>query len=185
MLGTSANVGLVALNALAYVYNVGPASWRWTLLVCASPGVLAIIVWLCVPESRRWLAAKKARTAEQGAVSMGTVFRPPLLRLTLIGIAVGTIPILGGWGATQWFIPWADKIGGAADPKAKALAGMMRSGGAVLGGLIGGWLASFGGRRLTYFLVSLLSLALGEYIYLNLTPKDPSFWGFVFLLGFV
>ena len=62
---------------------------------------------------------------------------------------------------------------------------MMRSGGAVIGGLIGGWLANLGGRRLTYFLVSLCSLVLGEYIYLSLTPKDQSFWGFVFALGLV
>jgi hypothetical protein len=185
MLGTSANVGLVTLNALGYVYDVGPNSWRWTLLVCASPVILAFIVWLFVPESRRWLAARKIDSGGKTAVTMATVFRPPLLRLTLIGIAVGTIPILGGWGATQWFIPWADKIGGAADPKAKALAGMARSGGAVLGGLIGGWLANISGRRLTYFLVSFLSLGLGEYIYLSLTPNDPSFWRFVFVLGFI
>jgi MFS family permease len=184
MLGTSANVGLVALNGLGYVYDVGPTSWRWTLLVCALPIALAFVVWLFVPESQRWLTARKAGAAS-GSVSMATVFRAPLLRLTLIGIAVGTIPILGGWGATQWFIPWADKVGGAADPKAKALAGLMRSGGAVIGGLIGGWLANLGGRRLTYFLVSLFSLVLGEYIYLSLTPKDPSFWAFVFALGFV
>lgn len=182
MLGTSANVGLLALNALGYIYEVRPESWRWTLLVCASPVALAFFVWTCVPESRRWLAAGAGGTS---GVSLDTVFRPPLLRLALIGIALGTIPLLGGWGATQWFIPWADKIGGAADPKAKALAGMMRSGGAVVGGLIGGWLANLGGRRLTYFVVSLLSLVLGEYIYLTLTPHNRSFWAFVFLLGFV
>jgi SHS family sialic acid transporter-like MFS transporter len=185
MLGTSANVGLLALNALGYVYDVDPASWRWTLLVCASPMALAIAVWLFVPESRRWLAARESGAGGQGGVKMATVFRPPLLRLTLVGIAVGTIPLLGGWGATQWFIPWADKVGGAADLKSKALAGMMRSGGAVIGGLIGGWLANLSGRRLTYFVVSLLSLVLGQYIYLTLTPKDPSFWPFVFILGFV
>jgi MFS family permease len=173
----------VILNSLGYFYRVDPASWRWTLLVCASPIVLAFIVWLGVPESQRWLAAKKSGAT--GSVSMATVFQPPLLRLTLIGIALGTIPILGGWGATQWFIPWADKVGGVADPRAKALAGIMRSGGATIGGLIGGWLANLSGRRLTYFLVSLSSLTLGEYIYLRLTPSDPSFWGFVFALGLV
>jgi MFS transporter, SHS family, sialic acid transporter len=185
MLGTSANVGLVTLNGLGYIYDVSPDSWRWTLLVCASPIFLAVLVWARVPESQRWLAARKAGAATASSVSMATVFRPPLLRLTLIGIVLGTIPILGGWGATQWFIPWADKVGGASDLKAKALAGLMRSGGACLGGLIGGWLANLGGRRLVYFLVSLFSVLLGEYIYLYLTPADKSFWPFVFALGFV
>ena len=183
MLGTSANVGLVVLNTIGYVWPVSPDSWRWTLLVCGAPVVLSILVWCFVPESRRWLAARDRPAAD--AADKVAVFRPPLLRLTLIGIALGTIPLLGGWGATQWFIPWADKVGGIADPRAKALAGIMRSGGAVFGGLVGGWLANLMGRRLTYFLISVSSLALGEYIYLALTPKDPSFWGFVFLLGVV
>jgi MFS family permease len=66
-----------------------------------------------------------------------------------------------------------------------ALTAIMRSGGATIGGLIGGWLASLAGRRTTYFLVSLASLALGEYIYLVLTPSEPSFWPMVFILGLV
>jgi MFS transporter, SHS family, sialic acid transporter len=185
MLGTSANVGLVTLNGLAYVYDVGPDSWRWTLLVCASPIVLAFIVWFCVPESQRWLAARKIGKSATGSVSMATVFRPPLLKLTLIGIALGTIPILGGWGATQWFVPWADKVGGVSNLKAKALIAMMRSGGAVIGGLIGGWVANLSGRRLTYFLVSLTSLALGEYIYIFLAPSDGLFAPCVFILGLI
>ena len=185
LLGTSANVGLVTLNTIGYFFHVTPESWRWTQLVCGAPILLAIIVWLIVPESRRWLAARNSPQVGKQGASVATVFQPPLLPLTLIGIAVGTIPLLGGWGATQWFIPWADKVGGAADPSAKALAGIMRSGGACIGGLAGGWIASLAGRRATYFCVSLASLALGEYIYLMLTPDDAAFWPFVFILGLV
>lgn len=185
MLGTSANVGLVILNALGFIYGVSAGSWRWALPVCAAPAFLAFYVWFAVPESQRWLKARQAGATGKDRLSIGTVFRQPLLRLTLIGIAVGTIPLLGGWGATQWFIPWADQVGGATDRRAQALAGLMRSGGAVVGGLIGGWLANLGGRRLTYFLVSLASLALGQYIYMTHTPKDSAFWPLVFALGFV
>jgi SHS family sialic acid transporter-like MFS transporter len=185
MLGTSANVGLVILNALGYFWPATPDSWRWLLLVCAAPIVLALIVWLFVPESRRWLAAQASLTGKNRGVTMATVFRPPLLRLTLIGIAVGTIPILGGWGATQWFIPWTNSVVGASQPQAMALTAMMRSGGAILGGLAGGWIASLAGRRTTYFFVSLASLALCEYIFLALTPRDRSFFPAVFLLGII
>jgi MFS family permease len=213
LLGTSANVGLTLFHGFAWQWDVVPESWRWTLLVCGSPLPLAFFVWAGVPESRRWMAARRALPAAGGNVSLVTVFRPPLLQRTLIGIAVGTIPLLGGWGGTQWVIPWADKVNSAqarpaavadavpensaatgktgttktkvSGPQAKALAGMMRSGGAVIGGLIGGWVASLLGRRLTYFLISLSSLALGEFIYLVLSPRDAAFWPFVFILGFV
>jgi MFS transporter, SHS family, sialic acid transporter len=185
LLGTSANVGLVFLNALGYVWPPTPESWRWLLLVCAAPLVLAILVWLLVPESRLWLAARRGVASGKRGVTMATVFQPPLLRLTLIGIAVGTIPILGGWGATQWLIPWTKSVVSQTNPEAMALTAIMRSGGATIGGLLGGWIASFAGRRTTYFLVSLASLAIGEYIYLCLEPGDPTFWSWVFILGLV
>jgi SHS family sialic acid transporter-like MFS transporter len=186
MLGTSANVGLLLFNLLGFLWPVGPESWRWTLLVCASPLVLGVVVWWVVPESRRWLAAcQTAQREKQKPITMATVFQPPLLSLTLIGIAVGTIPLLGGWAATQWVIPWADSLN-VWGQQGKAMAGMMRSGGAVIGGLLGGWLASLVGRRLTYFLISLTSLGLGEAIYLLLSPNDGIvFWTMVFLLGVV
>jgi MFS family permease len=184
LLGTSANVGLVFLNTLGYFWPATPESWRWLLLVCASPLVLAILVWLLVPESRLWLAARHSPKTGQRGVAMSTVFRPPLLRLTLIGIAVGTIPILGGWGATQWLIPWTKSVM-QTNPEAMALTAIMRSGGATIGGLLGGWIASLAGRRTTYFLVSLVSLAIGEYIFLALTPGDASFWTWVFILGMI
>lgn len=185
LLGTSANVGLVFLNALAFFSPPVPGEWRWLLLVCATPLPLAFVVWACVPESRRWLAARSAPKAERREVTVTTVFRPPLLRLTLIGIAIGTVPVLGGWGATQWLIPWTNAVVGPSEPQAMALTAVMRSGGAIIGGLAGGWIASLAGRRATYFFVSLATLALGEFIYLVLTPNDRAFWPCVFLLGVV
>jgi hypothetical protein len=116
---------------------------------------------------------------------MATVFRPPLLGRTLIGIAIGTIPLLGGWGATQWLVAWADKVGGVTDPRVKALTAIMRSGGGAVGSLFGGFLASLMGRRLTYFIVSLASLAAGEYICLAMSPADAGFAAMVFAVGFI
>lgn len=185
LLGTAANVGLVIFNCIGYVHPVVPDSWRWTLLVCASPIVLGLIVFLVVPESQSWLAARAEAQLRQSKVSLTTVFRPPLLSRTLIGIALGTIPLLGGWGATQWLVAWADKVGGVADPRVKALTAIMRSGGGAVGSLLGGVLASLLGRRLTYFLISLLSLAVGEYICLAMSPAEHGFAAMVFAVGFI
>ncbi len=207
LLGTSANVGLTIFNLCGYWWEVVPGSWRWTLLVCAAPLPLALFVLAGVPESRRWLATRSSGGKQAAGVTLATVFRPPLLSRTLIGIAVGTIPLFGGWGATQWVIPWTEKANLAArqqvaaaaphgaaalaaksaanDPRQKAFTGIMRSGGAIIGGLIGGWVASLLGRRTTYFLISLTSLALSEFIYLALDPTHPAFYHCVFALGFV
>jgi hypothetical protein len=185
VLGTAANVGLVIFNTIGYFYPVSPDSWRWTLLVCGTPVVLGLLVLVCVRESPSWLASRAAATAAKNQTSFMTVFRRPLLSRTLIGIAIGTIPLLGGWGATQWLVAWADKVGGVTDPRVKALTAIMRSGGGAIGSLLGGWIASLVGRRLAYFLVSLASLAAGEYVCLAMTPSDQAFPAMVFAVGFI
>jgi MFS transporter, SHS family, sialic acid transporter len=185
LLGTAANVGLVIFNVIGYQHPVTPDSWRWTLLLCGSPIVVGVLVLLCVPESHEWLSARQQTSTAGQRVSMTTVFRPPLLRTTLIGVAIGTIPLLGGWGATQWLVAWADKVGGAADPQVKALTAIMRSGGGAVGSLFGGFIANLLGRRATYFCVSLASLAAGEYICLAMTPRDHGFAAMVFAVGFI
>jgi hypothetical protein len=130
------------------------------------------------------------------------------LSRTLIGIVLGGIPVIGTAANANWLVPWSDQVAaetkevvedpGAAstprpkvsakrkgDPRLKARTQIMRSGGAVFGSLLGGWIASLLGRRFTYFLISLASFATSSFIYSFLTPADPWFSTFAFLLGFV
>ena len=184
LLGASANVGIVLFNVVAYRVPVTAESWRWTLLMCSLPAIVGVWAWFAVPESKSWLAARAEPANEKQGLSTWDVFRPPLLRLTIVGIMVGTVPLFGGWGATQWLILWSEQVLHL-DPSAKALTAIMRSTGGTIGSLIGGWLANLCGRRLTYFAISLLSLALGELIYLYLSPEHALYSGAVFALGFV
>ena len=55
----------------------------------------------------------------------------------------------------------------------------------VVGSLLGGWIASTVGRRTTYFLVSVASLCIAQYVFWNLTPTDEWFMFWVGALGFV
>jgi hypothetical protein len=116
---------------------------------------------------------------------MRTLFSPPLLGITLLGIAIGTIPLLGGWGVTNWFISWTEQVNGVSEYKPRALAAIMRAGGACIGSLFGGYLASLLGRRTTYFLIALASFALSEYVYLRMNPAMPGFFWGVFVVGLV
>jgi hypothetical protein len=158
------------------------------MLVGASPLVLGLFALFAVPESPRWLAARQERVADRApATSVGEVFRPPLLGVTLLGIVLATTPLIGGWGSANWMIPWADKAGEAADPpdpylkahvqQARALAG-------IVGSLLGGWIASAVGRRRTYFLVSLAALFIAQYTFWFLVPTDRWFLAWVAALGF-
>ncbi len=209
LMGAAANVGFVLLGVICYWFAVTPDDWRWVLLVGAAPAALGIVSLAIVPESPRWLAGRRAATAAATrSQPVREILRPPLLNRTLIGIALGAIPVIGTSANANWLIPWSDKAAAAVaqdtspatpdvssaaagsdkpagDPRRKAVTQITRSGGAIFGSLLGGWIASLVGRRLTYFAISLASFLISSYIYGTLTPHDPSFRTFTFLLGFV
>jgi MFS family permease len=209
LMGTAANVGFVLLGVICVIYPVTPDSWRWVLLVGSTPVVLGIVAVTLVPESPSWVASKAAKSgAVAGPQPVREILRSPLLSRTLIGIVLGGIPVIGTAANANWLVPWSDQVAaetkevvedpGAAgtprpkvsakrkgDPRLKARTQIMRSGGAVFGSLLGGWIASLLGRRFTYFLISLASFATSSFIYSFLTPADPWFSTFAFLLGFV
>lgn len=187
VLGTAANVGIVAMGVVSWkMRHVTADDWRWVMLVGAIPVVLGVLVWMLVPESPNWLAARGTGDVRKTSPPLGTVFRPPLLSRTILGVSLGIIPMLGGWGATQWMVMWSEAVAPITNPEEKAFTVVMRAAGGTIGSLIGGWIANQLGRRTTYFVISLASWALCEYIYLALNPRtDASFNTWVFAVGFV
>ncbi len=96
------------------------------LLVGASPLMIGLWILAVVPESSKWLAARKA-LAERVAAGVGAasgigtspairgssiaeVFRPPLLYRTLLGIGLGAIPVIGTAANANWVVPWTDQV---------------------------------------------------------------------------
>jgi MFS family permease len=191
VIGASANVGFLVLGILMLSHPVTRTSWRWVMLLGATPALLGVLVWFFLSESPEWLKQRAQDQAQTGAgaaapTPLRDVFRPPLRRLTLLGIFLGTIPLLGGWASGQRLIPWAGQVAentGLAD--LKALTQVVWAGGAVLGSLLGGWAANRLGRRLSYALISAGSLGLSVGLFLGLTPAHPAFPWMAFALGFV
>ena len=189
VVGTAANVGIFVMATVASQIEITPYAWRWVMLVGAAPVVLGLFVLVAVPESPRWLAGRSTAAKTPSTQATATeVFRSPFLRVTLVGIALATIPLMGGWGSANWMIPWAGEVGQAADPPdpfLKAHVGQARALTGIVGSLLGGWIASMVGRRLCYFAVSLAALFVAEYTFCFLTPTDTSFLYWVAALGFL
>jgi MFS family permease len=184
VIGTSANIGLLLFATVAAQVPITPTAWRWALLVGAGPVVLGLAALLVLPESPRWLAARGAQAARPKATPDGQVFRPPLLWVTLTGIVLATIPMIGGWGSANWMVPWADREASAHNPFLKAHVGQARALTGIVGSLLGGWIGSVVGRRLSFFLVSLFSLLIAQYTFWFVRPTDASFLLWVAALGF-
>lgn len=192
VIGTAANIGLFLMSTLAAKKAVTPDDWRWMMVVGATPIVLGLFALFAVPESPRWLALRDTKRLQGRSStdrsSTSEVFRPPLLGITLIGILLATIPLLGGWGSANWMIPWAADASESAavpDPFLKAQVAQARAVTGIFGSFVGGWMASLVGRRRSYFLISLGALAISQYMFWCLVPTDPQFLAWVAILGFV
>ncbi|MBI81775.1 MAG: hypothetical protein CMJ81_01135 [Planctomycetaceae bacterium] len=124
-IGTAANVGITAMSLIAIFCFVTTENWHWVMWLGSTPVLLGVFVLLAVPESPRWLALRSGH--EEGgksAIRLSEIFRPPVLKATVLGIALGTIPLFGGWGSSNWANAWASQIGdttGAQEDRSQAV----------------------------------------------------------------
>ena len=195
VIGTAANVGIMLFALLICFVFVTPDSWRWVTLLGTCPVVLAVFVFTCVPESPRWLALDKAvNKPEETGATFFDVFRPPVLKRTVVGIMLGAVPLFGGWGSSNWANAWASQVGESTkadaevpqdigdamlagdtkkpDPALKARLLLARSFPGSISSLLGGALAVILGRRRCYFLLSLGALFCSQYLFRYLHPSE-------------
>jgi SHS family sialic acid transporter-like MFS transporter len=185
VLGCSSNLGVALMGAFGRVYPVTTGSWRTVMLWSAAPAVVGLFILWRVPESARWRQSRDTPAAKATAAPYAEVFRPPLLGRTLLGIALGTVPLLGAWGAGKWLFPWADSFSDRLGDGFKGTAQFLWGAGATIGSFFGGHLAGWLGRRASYFLISAASLAVNWSIFRFLTPASASFLPALFALGLV
>ena len=212
ILGTSANVGIMLFALLCMNFDVNPDAWRWTLMVGATPILLALACWFLVPESPKWLAEQQQTRQTSGLdqVGLGEVFSPPHLKLTLIGIVLAFVPLFGGWGVGNWANYWAAEYDeqvttaaasteqqapakGASESAVrtsktksnlKAETSFNRAWPGSISSLLGGALAFLLGRRFSYALLCILAFTCTQFLYALPDPNDENFMFWIRGLGF-
>ncbi len=184
-IGMAGNLGIFVMFSLSAWRAVTPGDWRWVMLVGAIPLLLGVLIWFCVPESPAWLALPgrgKRRSENDGSQER---YPKGYGSAILVGIALATIPLIGGWGSANWMIPWAGEAGAAVgDDFLKANVGQARSLTSILGSLLAGWIACSLGRRRTYALTSIGAVVIAQYAFWFSTPTDSLFLVWVAILGF-
>jgi len=106
-IGAAANFGFLFIGTVAYCFPVMHGSWRWLMLVGATPAVLALFVSLMVPESERWKASVKTARSQP----IIEIFSRGLRKRTLLAIVFSAIPLIGTWAAVSGWIPlWVEQM---------------------------------------------------------------------------
>lgn len=176
------NAGILLLSQLARAWPITPDSWRWLFQFAGAPALLGIFVLVALPESPKWLAN---RGVKQKVAPLLELFQPSLIRFTIIGILLSSIPMIGAWSASKWMIPWADKVAGATNVGYKAATQGWWALGATLGSFAGAQLASWLGRKISYGLISLATVTITFAMFQLTAPLQPAFHTIVFAQGFV
>jgi MFS transporter, SHS family, sialic acid transporter len=177
-IGAASNVGFLLVAWIAKTWVVTKDSWRWMFLVGALPSLLVVLIQLFVPESEKWKAVARKDTRP-----LQEVFRPPLLKFTLLGIAFASIALIGTWGSVQWIPVWVDQITQGKNPNAKAVAQMASAYGAVVGSLLGPIVGGKIGRRPAFFGLCLASFAVCQFLFRYFHEYDASLVATIFATG--
>lgn len=177
------NAGILMLSQMARAWPITPESWRWIFQLAGAPALLGVFVLAALPESPRWLASRGS--AKGPSPPLQELFSAKLIRITLVGIAVSAIPMVGAWSASKWMIPWADHVAGATHGGYKAATQGWWALGAVIGSFGGAQLAAWLGRRRSYFLISLGAVTLTMAMFQLTAPLQPGFHAIVFAQGLV
>ena len=106
IIGASANLG-VALTAVPVMLvkaagvPIEVGGWRWVLGACALPALLTFFLRVFVPESEKWLHA--AATGPRPGLT--AIFAPGLRYRSILAAAMGSVALVGTWGAAHWITP--------------------------------------------------------------------------------
>jgi len=168
----------------AFFFSVLPAetAWRVLFLVGIAPALLVFFVRRYVEEPAVYLETISKLAAQGDKPSALEIFRPPLLRVTVLGGLMGTGAQGGYYAVTTWlptFLRTERKLSvlDSAGYLAVSIAG------AFCGYLAGGYLADKIGRRLT-FLVFAIGAGVVAVTYTTFPFGDTAMLVLGFPLGF-
>lgn len=182
LIGAAANLGYCLIALIAMGKPITEESWRWVMLVGASPAALTFLIRLFVPESERWVESQKHGTTHP----LRDIFSPELLRKTLLAICFASVALIVTWGIVQWIPLWADKMAqdaGDHDKRIKAYAQFWNSLGAVIGSLAAPLLGWRFNRRPVYFGMCLTSLIACQVLFHFFHHVGPGFYLMVLIVG--
>ncbi len=179
LIGAAANCGYVLIAVIGIYFPIKDDSWRWVMLIGAAPAALTFLIRLFVPESDRWMHA----VAKKKTAPLIEIFTMPILPRTLLAVTFASVALIVTWGIVQWIPLWADQLVGDKDPTRKAIIQMCSALGAVVGSLAAPLFGNRLGRRWTYFVLCIVSIAACQWLFRGFSSFGNPFLAVTFLVG--
>ena len=166
-----------AAAALAIVWAWSPAGLTGGPAAAVTAIGLVVAVAGYLHPVRRYLVRAEAA----GTLAAGS--SPHVVARMLFGASLAGVTLLGTWGSIQWIPRWAIQLGGTAAPHAKEYAQIATALGAIVATYLTAIVADRLGRRPTYALLCLATVAAALWLYQGHDAFGPSFLLAAFLTG--
>lgn len=107
----------------------------------------------------------------------------PTVRRMLLGACLGGVPLLGTWACTQQIPTWSDKLTHGVRPEVKSYTQIVSGFGAIVGTLFAAYLGDRLGRKWSYSILCLASLAAASILFRTQTEFNAMFLCMTFAVG--
>jgi len=163
LLGSSANVGFLISSLVNWRY--GNLGWRNVILIGLVPALLTLIIRMAIKEPEKWVKAR-----ERGErPDLRQLWDPGLRRNTIFACLIASVAVVGTWGVFQLIPTWVNTMVGGAAVRERAVAATWMAFGQIVGSFIGGPAAEWLGRRISYAIFCIASLASALLVYQTVT----------------
>ncbi|MEW6305324.1 MAG: MFS transporter [Verrucomicrobiota bacterium] len=169
-------IGCVGAVAIIFIWSPIKEFPMAVKLIVTVVGLAITMIGYLYPV-RRYLE----RAGVSGAISAES--RGNILRMMLVGAGLAGVALLGTWGSIQWAAKWAGEMAPAPSLHAKEWTQIWLAIGAIVGTMVAAMMGDWFGRRVTYTLLCVGSIASALYLYQFNQSFGTHFLFSVFLAG--
>ncbi|MEH7332866.1 MFS transporter [Neobacillus drentensis] len=173
---------LAAIFAWSILNPQDPESWRNLFMIASIPAFATVLyIVLFVKESPVWLANRDFIKKNAKKASIGTIFKPKFLKVTILALLVSVLGMLGYWIIFTFVPTYLQKVLGIRIDQAPVF--LIWTGvGAMVGYIVYGYLADKIGRRFS-FMVFFLGMTIMVPIFTYVSSHMPLTDGKLLLNG--
>ena len=166
-----------SLTALSIIWAWSPAG------LAAGPAALVTVLGLAVAAVGYLYPVLRFLGRAEAAGTLAAGSGRHVIAMMFFGAGLAGVTLLGTWGAIQWIPRWAMQLGGEAAPHAKEYSQIATALGAIVATFLTALVADRLGRRPTFAILCLATIAAALWLYQGHDTFGASFLVAAFVAG--